>query len=351
MTRFGSLQDDHLQVLLLGPGFGESVIVRAPGDPPGWLVVDSLLNDRRHGGRSAVLEALEDLGAEPDLVVLTHAHADHAAGMDLIVERFRERAQFGLLRMSFDDVASARVRSAAQGVETAAALRAVDLLPESRRWHLAPGRRSLGDATVAVLHPSAARLDELKQMSSVGPNQFSSALMIEWREQTILLGADLERPEWAGLAAAAALHASNPVKVPHHGSPGAFDPLWVGDRATHGNAERRMLIAPFNRRPKLPDIDDPMGVVGLLGQVDQVNVTALPFRTTPDVSGTTLPLSDLRAARDAARRHAAPPPALGGEVSPPERVPSERDAWLLAELGRSGACAVRAGAEHVAVRV
>src|SRR5689334_3896003 len=149
MSRFGPFHDDRLQVLLLGPGFGESVLVRVPGDPPGWLVVDSLLSDRRHGAHSAVLQALEELNAEPDIVVLTHAHADHAAGMDLIVERFAERATFGLLRIRLDEVASAKVRSAAQGIETAAALRAIDQLPDDRRWDLEPGRRNLGGATVA----------------------------------------------------------------------------------------------------------------------------------------------------------------------------------------------------------
>lgn len=38
-----SLRDDLLYVFVLGPGIGESILIRTPGG--GWLVIDSF----RHG--------------------------------------------------------------------------------------------------------------------------------------------------------------------------------------------------------------------------------------------------------------------------------------------------------------
>jgi hypothetical protein len=292
-----------------------------------------------------VLEVLEDLSVEPDLVMLTHAHADHAGGMDSLVERFRERAAFAALDLDLEAVASSKVRKAAQGQETAAALRAIRLAPQS--WDLAAAPRSIGRGTLTVLHPSDVRLAQLLDLSSIGPNRFSTAVIVDWGERSVLLGADLERPEWVSLVDAARLDSCNPVKVPHHGSPGAFDKIWAGDRATRPeNAQRRMLVAPFNRRPKLPDLDHAKGLPGLLAQVDEVNLTSLPFETDPVMTGGCR-LGELRAARDQAKTASLPLPAAFDAPSPRQTDPSEDDSWLLAELSSDGRCVVRGGASRV----
>lgn len=349
MTRFGKLTPDRLQVLLLGPGFGESVVVRVPGDPPGWMVVDSLLSDRRGEAQCVPLSVLEDLGAEPDLVLLTHAHADHAGGMASIVERFRERAAFGALEMDVRTAASAHVRQAVQRAEAAAALRAIAQLPTGQRWDLHGMPRALGEGTVTVAHPSRTRLEKLLKMRSISPNRLSSAVLVEWRDRSILLGADLERPEWALLAEASGLCACDPVKVPHHGSAGAFDKGWAGDRVSDpGNAQRRMLLTPFDRHPKLPDVDDSNGLAGLLREVDAVHLTSVPFQTSPTATGT-LSIRSLRGARDAAKAAQAPLPPVLGTPTAPQVTPSATDAWLLAELGANGTCIVRGGAAHVSL--
>lgn len=351
MNRFGELRPDCLQVVLLGPGFGESVLVRVPGVPAGWLVVDSLLSDRRGEARCAVLDALDELGAEPDLVLLTHAHSDHAGGMDSLVERFCNRALFGAVKIDLGTTHNARMRAAAQGQEVAAALRAINQLPEERRWDLDAPPALLGTGSVRVLHPSPARLAALGKLRSVGPNRFSSALLVEWGTQSVMLGADLERPEWVSLAHAGRLASSNPVKVPHHGSPGAFDTAWVGDRVTEpANATRRMLVAPFDRRPKLPDLDHVDGLPGLLNQVDEVDLTSLPFETEPSVTGRCT-LAGLRESRDQAKANGPPLPAVFGTPSPRQAAPPEREAWVLAELSINGSRDVRGGAVSLKIRL
>jgi hypothetical protein len=163
----------------------------------------------------------------------------------------------------------------------------------------------------------------------------------------VLLGADLERPEWVSLVDATRLSACNPVKVPHHGSPGAFDKTWAGDKAaTPANAGRRMLVAPFDRHPKLPDIDHPKGLPGLLCEVDEVDLTSLPFETHPNVTGR-CSLQTVRDARDRAAAASAPLPAALGAPSSMQIAPSEDDAWVVAELSADGRCELRGGAAHL----
>jgi hypothetical protein len=269
--------------------------------------------------------------------------------MDLIVERFGMNATFGALEVDSSVARSARVRDAVKGKEAAAALRAIGQLPAERRWDLHAGPRALGEGVVTVLHPSETRLLELLELASVGPNRLSSALMVEWRGRSVLLGADLERPEWVGLPLAAHLRQCDPVKVPHHGSSGAFDKTWAGDKAdTPDNVGRRMLISPFDRHPRLPDIDDPKGLPALLQEVDSVHLTSVPFRTVPSASGA-LPLRDLRAARDAATSERPPLPAALGSAIALQTDPPRRESWLRAELAADGVCLVRGGVAHVNV--
>jgi hypothetical protein len=264
--------------------------------------------------------------------------------MDILVERFRDRAAFGMLDLDFGTVASAKVRAAAQGQEVAAALRAIRQVPKDRRWDLGSGPVPLGDGSVTVLHPSEERLRQLIRMSSVGPNRFSSAVLIDWGERSVLLGADLERPEWVSLVEAPRLSLGNPIKVPHHGSPGAFDKTWVGDTATTPeNASRRSLVAPFDKHPKLPDLDDDESIPGLLGEFTQVDLTSLPFKTTPTATGQ-WKLQDLRDARDAGIEENPPLPGGFRPLTSAQVEPNEDDAWVLAELSADGACDVRGGA-------
>lgn len=99
-----------------------------------------------------------------------------------------------------------------RGVE--AAFAAVDAFDPGRHWALRRGgRRPVGTATVEVLHPS----DEDLARFGGQPNRLSSALWVEWEDARLLLGSDLETPDWESLSGAYPnLGRHDLLKVPHH---------------------------------------------------------------------------------------------------------------------------------------
>jgi glyoxylase-like metal-dependent hydrolase (beta-lactamase superfamily II) len=82
LTPVGALPADCLSLVLFGPGFGESCVLRVP--PDDWIVVDSL--QEPDTGANPALSLIRAHGASPKCVVLTHPHEDHAAGLDELLD-------------------------------------------------------------------------------------------------------------------------------------------------------------------------------------------------------------------------------------------------------------------------
>ena len=85
-SRAGKSPDrDELEVTLLGPGYGESVVLHI-GDG-NWIIVDSCIDGN---GDPRPLQYVESLGVDPSravgLIVATHWHDDHIRGMARLVE-------------------------------------------------------------------------------------------------------------------------------------------------------------------------------------------------------------------------------------------------------------------------
>jgi hypothetical protein len=347
VSRFGTLSTSRLQLLVIGPSYGESLILGVPGEPTRWLVVDSLLNQRAGRLRQPVREALADLGATPDLVLLTHAHADHAGGMARLIEACPTTTKVTSAVEDYSVARSAKLRDAAQRLEAAAALRSIRQLPPERRWGADLVSERLGEATVTILHPSSARRRALLDDASAHPNLLSSPVKVDWRGRSILLAADLERDEWEALDKGGELVTCNPAKVPHHGSPGAFDEVWAGS-VPHTPADRTLVVTPFNRRPKLPDLDNPKGIPGLLERVLRVHLTCPPFRPNVPLAGP-VSVTELRNARDAAGASRARVPRRLGTTGPADGEVEADRGWVRVELSDDGRCTVTSGPASVVI--
>lgn len=75
------LRDELLYLIVYGPGFGESSVLREPEGS--WVVLDGCLARNR----SCPAELLAQHGAAWSGIILTHPHRDHALGLDSVLDR------------------------------------------------------------------------------------------------------------------------------------------------------------------------------------------------------------------------------------------------------------------------
>ena len=242
----------EIEVTLLGPGYGESVVVHiGDGD---WIVVDSCID---RDGTPQALAYLERIGVNPtqavNLVVATHWHDDHIRGMAQIVEVCRN-ARFccaGALRdveflEAIGGLEGQRFSGSGSGVRE---IHRVFCQFEDRddlpMFALADRRLHGGDRhEIWTLSPNdtefVAFLRRIKQLTpkagetkrrirAVAPNHIAVVLWIRIGNVVVLLGSDLERKGWRTILASQGRPSSKAslYKVAHHGSPGADTPeLW-----------------------------------------------------------------------------------------------------------------------------
>jgi len=83
----GELDRSLLHVFVAGPGTGEGVLVALP-DTKGWIAVDGC----KVGAEGCLDSLLLEMKGEDEplaLLVLTHPHEDHAAGIPELLERYQ----------------------------------------------------------------------------------------------------------------------------------------------------------------------------------------------------------------------------------------------------------------------
>jgi beta-lactamase superfamily II metal-dependent hydrolase len=277
------LDPSLLWLIAFGPGFGESIAIRVP--PAGWMIVDSF---GRQAGPAAeqLTPAATLLDAEESnaqCLVLTHPHRDHSVGFDLLVRRYGPQmigcVDRGLAMRVPNAEAENRVTAAK------AAWAAIDFA-----WRNGVGRLDLnagetmplGSGTLTVLHPNPGLVRDALERDADGrhvdENDLSSALLVEWGQAKLVLGADLTRKGWDTVAASFGdLASHHGFKVAHHGSGKAHHDcvLAVGD------SQRWWVMTPWKGGGRhLPRFEDGHGVDLLLRSETQVVLTALGQATS-----------------------------------------------------------------------
>lgn len=301
MTGVGDLAPfgDELLLLVMGPGLGESVLVRWP--PDCWLIVDSFHRTRRTQQMHPAADALDIFGEQADAVVLTHPHDDHTGGLGSLIDRRKPGALVGWWP---DVVPGARWTTANGSVarrqgNNEQALAAIERTwrqePQSR-WELDPAAPPVqfADATVEVLTPLEATINHNRTAVDPNYNELSSAMLVSWRECRLLLGADLINIRgWNSLEAvhgALAFSHTTAMKVAHHGSKEAQHTIALGNPPP---TARTYVGTPYSRGRKVPDFRDGEDVELLLGVMDRLLMTGhhgpLPLDSgTQDVPRTVL---------------------------------------------------------------
>lgn len=76
------LVSNVLNLWVFGPGVGEFIVVHVP--PDGWLSIDGCSADSAQWP----LEFFKQQKVSPTHILMTHPHADHARGVQSLVEHF-----------------------------------------------------------------------------------------------------------------------------------------------------------------------------------------------------------------------------------------------------------------------
>ncbi|MGI8730923.1 MAG: MBL fold metallo-hydrolase [Solirubrobacteraceae bacterium] len=274
MTALGELPEDHLSIVVFGPGYGESIAVRSPDGR--WLVVDSLRDPGTE--RNPALELLRSHDAHPDLLVLTHPHDDHAAGFAELVDSQSggsgrtgtvPAATTGAVDPLRDPDAGAALRRGRTNLALSAIQARWDADPDAR-WPMRAGQEtSLGVVRVHVLTPRT----DLVQQVDVDPNRLSASLLLEWDELAVLLGADVPTGEWDRVDRGVNLGCHRLFKVSHHGSRGAQHER-LSDPA---GLARTWVLTPWTKAGRhLPRLEDGGDLDRLLRCVERVELTSPP---------------------------------------------------------------------------
>ena len=195
--------DGRLRVTVLDVGQGDAILVQ--GDAGSRMLVDGGPDPDR---LLIVLDArLPAWDRRIDLVVLTHPHEDHVAGLALLLERYRVRT-----------VAEVGMRGPGPGY--AAFDDALDRLAIDRRRLVAGDRLRLDAATVDVRWPARGVVPTEPPDTGTGINNVSAVLDLHFGSRRLLLTGDVEEAIDPQLLAAGIANGDRVdlLKVAHHGS-------------------------------------------------------------------------------------------------------------------------------------
>jgi beta-lactamase superfamily II metal-dependent hydrolase len=259
---------DVIEVSLFGPGVGESVLVHLGRG--NWIVVDCCVD--RSDGSIPVLRYLEEIGVDYansiSMIVATHAHDDHTAGISTLVEKcpsamfvcsaaltteefFKtialdkklelliRQSAYSEYRKVFETVRR-RSKSGQIAIRRATESRSLlsiaadDTNPAVNVIALSPSDHAVTRSIDALARHVAMQLGTRRRISSFDPNEASVVLWIEVGDKVMLLGADvLNGPAncgWEGVLSSFQPESDRRAslfKVAHHGSPGAdHDDVW-----------------------------------------------------------------------------------------------------------------------------
>lgn len=263
------LDPELLHLFVLGPGTGETVLLRVPPDQ--WVVIDSYLNS----GRPAAEAVIDQYGGNVAAIVLTHPHEDHCRGVIELIDE-SDTAAIGCVHPL--------VGTEGVGVS----VDPMKLLDERRKptydriwseWEAAPERKwqtfrhsskRIGEGVLTSLHPVLPL--RASDWQGAARNDMSSGMRFTWHDVRLLLGADVTNASWPGIAAEYGdLANHHALKVPHHASRDA-----IHDSYGKGDPSRQWIVTPFARQ-RLPRSNDGDGLAKTLSYVNTIHLTSLPY--------------------------------------------------------------------------
>jgi competence protein ComEC len=190
------------KVTFLDVGQGDSILIEFPGTKKMLVDGGGFPDSAFDVGERVVSPFLWRKGIRRiDILVMTHAHPDHAGGLAAVARNFR-------IGEFWEADVPAPASAPADGLRQA-------LGAPVPRFRISRGfSRREGDASIEVLHPAA----DAGEGSKADLNDLSAVLRLTFGRSTFLLPADIGRDAEAEIMASNADLRSLIFKSPHHGS-------------------------------------------------------------------------------------------------------------------------------------
>ncbi len=192
---------DTVSIYFLDVGQGDSSIIITPDDRV--VMIDSGPNE------SLILRYLQNLGiSQIDLLIATHAHADHITGMDKIIAKYKPKA--------FIDPGIPHTTATYQRMITAVDKYDIDYYRGVSR------KINLGSLSLTILPPA----DSLIKVSELNNN--SVVARLDFKDFSCLFTGDIEKEREGQLLTESRDNLNVDVlKVGHHGSSSSSSPLFI----------------------------------------------------------------------------------------------------------------------------
>ena len=367
LPRESAMLGGPVAIAVFGMGLGESILLRFQEEGNiQWAVIDSARKKVDGTAINPALEVLKAAGASPDLVVLTHPHRDHTKGMADLVRRAAPGALIGCVEPLMEEETELtaivadddrRANDVGQTILAHAAM--------STAWREATARRLVVEAEanpfefcgweISVLHPPRRLAEAAAEVMRLGKtpnlNNVSAALLLRRDSVSFLLAGDGEKTAWDDIRERIApdhLRESHPLKVPHHGSMPALQPVVVDPAQP---TSREQVVTPFPMSGTLPKLGPEGGAERLVQAGGSLRLTAMPVSALPKKQSLTL-----QEARSALQQEFFADDDEEIMITPlnpketaifdeGERDP--RECWVVLEIDSAGTVTARMGAHAV----
>ena len=192
---------DTVSIYFLDVGQGDSAIIITPDDRV--VMIDSGPNE------SLILSYLQNLGiSQIDLLITTHAHADHITGMDKIIAKYKPKA--------FIDPGIPHTTATYQRMITAIDKYNINYYEGISR------KINLGSLSLTIL-PSANPLIRDSEL-----NNNSVVVRLDFKDFSSLFTGDIEKEREGQLLTESRSNLNVDIlKVGHHGSSSSSSPLFI----------------------------------------------------------------------------------------------------------------------------
>lgn len=202
-------ESGRLTLHFLDVGQGDGAAIRTPNGR--WIIIDAgPRTGTADAGRRVMVPFLRRRGVRRiDLLVVSHAHADHLGGAPALIERFPV----------------AVVTEPGRRIADPLYVEFLDLLAANEvRWHPGrPGERiELDGVALTVLHPDTAWADWGSDL-----NEDSLVLLVQYGSFQALFAGDAGFPAETRLRGR--IGAVDLLKVGHHGSAGSTGDEWLNE--------------------------------------------------------------------------------------------------------------------------